>query len=172
MTDVNSDDLKMEITLDVDMSSLDLDEKGLTETQTECDSPLEVSHSEKSKKVRRSKRKRFHPVDCDNRRATMKPKKIIDGNYKETINYYLDKRVKKLPSTLETIFEEPKSGILMSSRRFKRCLTFPESPVYKDKVKIKKRILKSKKVHPMKKLKKLSMELLLKKLTSIDSIDQ
>lgn len=171
MTNVNdaetSDDFKNDIPLDVDMSFLELDEKGLNETQSET--VLETSSSDNSNNLRRSKRKRFRPAVCDKRRITLKPSKIIDGNYKETINYYLDKRVKKLPSTLETIFEEPKSGVIMSNRRLKRFINFYESPLNsKDKVKIKKRSMKAKKVHPMKKFKKVSMDLLMQKLMNIE----
>lgn len=172
MNDVNSDDLKMDITLDVDISSLELDEKGLNDTTiipTECECISEVNEAESSNTLRRSKRKRFRPINCENRRSTIKPKKIIDGSYKDTINYYLDKSIKKLPSTLETIFEEPKGDVLMSTRRLKRYISFSEPQIYnKDKLKVKKRVLKAKKIHPFKKLKKVSMDLLMKKLLNMD----
>lgn len=166
---------QLDITLDIDLAYLDLDERGLNATQipTDPDSIVELDELETTKNIRRSRRKRIRPVDCQNRRSTTKPKKIIDGNYKETINYYLDKRIKRLPSNLETIFEEPKSDVLMSNRKLKRFIQFPELGfVIKDKLKIKKRVMKAKKLHPIKHLKKrLSMDLLMKKLVRVEQVD-
>lgn len=164
---------QLDMTLDIDMAYLDLDGKeevlGETGPQQTSETLIELVECEIGKQPRRSKRKKIRSIDCENRRTSAKPKKFIDAN-KETANYYLDKRVKKLPSTLETIFEEPTSGVFMSNRRQKRCINFPEVGIYyKDKVKVKKRILKAKKINPKKKWKKrISMDLLMKKLMSIE----
>lgn len=168
-----SDSSKMDITIDIDMSYLDLGEGRFSGASLQSDSFVDELDNETTNNIRRSKRKRFRPMECENRRSTTKPRKLLDNDSKETVNYYLDKRVKKLPSTLETIFEEPKSGIFMSSRRLKRSINFPDTGVYcKDKLKVKKRLLKAKKVHPVKNVKKrASMDLLMKKLLSLEKDD-
>lgn len=163
---------KQDISLDLEMACLDIDErengvnhgqlKTVTElvtTQNECDN---------TKFPRRSRRKRIS-LNCENRRFTTKPKKS-DGGYKETLNYYLDKRVKRLPSTLETIFEEPKGEVLMSSRRLKRFIHFQDVGTYNtDKARIKKRAMKAKKIHPLRiGKKKSSLDLLMKKLSNLE----
>lgn len=160
---------KTDITLDIDMAYLDLDEKELDSVQAESSSFLTTVEPVPNY-VRRSTRKKIRPLDCENRRTTKKPKKVSDNNYKETVSYYLDKRVKKFSSSLETIFEEPKNGTFMASKRLKRFINFSETGIpHKDKVKIKKRALKAKKVHSIKRLnKKVSMDLLMKKLMSIE----
>lgn len=124
--------------------------------------------------LRRSHRKRIKPLEAENRRVLTKPKKLeINANSKDTVNYYLDKRIKRLPPTLETIFEEPKSDSLMSTRKFKRCINFSDDGLCKDKLKVKKRSMKAKKVSSIKRLrKKVSMELLMKKLSNIEESEQ
>ena len=59
--------------------------------------------------------------------------------------YYQDKTVKRLPSTLETIYEEPKNGKIMSKSKFKRVVNFDVDTI-SDRSKIRKRKLKAKKI--------------------------
>lgn len=103
-------------------------------------------------------------------------KKKIDPKDNEIESIYLSKRVKRLPSTLETIFEEPKEGsknvLFMSTRKFKRVLNFDGIlNGNKDNMKTRKRRLKAKKLKSSMSFlnrKKLSLEILKEKLGVID----
>lgn len=81
--------------------------------------------------------------------------------------------MKRAPSTLETIFEEPKQAktgcLLMSGRKFKRLIEFNATALVNDK-KTKKRKTKAKAVCMNKKLyqKRFTKELLLQKLSELD----
>ncbi|XP_074032312.1 uncharacterized protein [Leptinotarsa decemlineata] len=120
--------------------------------------------------LRRSGRKRIRPAEVEKKQIISKPKRLHeDSSYEEIKKYYLDKKVKRLPPSLETIFEEPKTGgIIMSARKFKRCINFGSmNYLPTNKSKVKKRSLKAKKVTPRPK-NKLTMDLLLKKLSCLE----
>lgn len=102
------------------------------------------------------KRKSFAPElnKPSNRRVSMKPRKHItmteNANPKQIEALYLNKNVKTMSQTLETIFEEPKtdksnSQTLIGGRKVKRLLTFQLGNQY-TKEKIKKRRAKIKKL--------------------------
>ncbi|KAJ8725813.1 hypothetical protein PYW08_003996 [Mythimna loreyi] len=88
-----------------------------------------------------------------NRRVSMKPSKRImteNANPKQIEALYLNKKVKSLSQTLETIYEEPKAQnseteVLIGGRKIKRLLTFQLGNQY-TKEKIKKRRAKIKKL--------------------------
>lgn len=174
---MSEDSTKLDIALDIEMAYLDLDEKKRNLNESQFQNTIETStahtNDEHSTSLRRSRRKIIHPLNTENRRSVTKPRKLIDGSYKETVSYYLDKRVKRLPSTLETIFEDPQCGVIMSGRKLKRCISFQDvGTLTKDKNKIKKRSMKVKKIQPVKSLKKLaSMDLLIQKLQGIDKTE-
>lgn len=98
------------------------------------------------------------------------------GKAKTIEEHYLSKEVKRLPSSLETIYEEPKSLNnelqYMSSKKFKRILNCDEenSHMYKNK-RSKKRLMKAKKITAAKRIisrKRISMEVLLRKLETVE----
>ncbi|CAH1112299.1 unnamed protein product [Psylliodes chrysocephalus] len=161
------------IILDVDISQLEIGE-----TQTEILKSKEekdVKSAAESEIVRRSSRKKILPIQTEKKRVISKPKRLssngtIDAN---VINYYLDKKIKRFSSSLETIFEQPKSDepnsnqdLYMSRRKFVRTLPAKDIKLPKNK-KIKKRNMKVKKIN---KRKNLPMEMLLKKLASIAGV--
>lgn len=88
-----------------------------------------------------------------NRRVNMKPRKHTlpeNANRKQIEAVYLNKNVKTLSQTLETIYEEPKTensnnDNLIGGRKVKRLLTFQLGSQY-TKEKIKKRRAKIKKL--------------------------
>lgn len=163
-----------ETELDVEMASLQINERkrslGCIEDE-EVDSNNQELQQEGT--LRRSLRKKFRPSDIDKRRVITQPKKIDVDSVSVVTSYYLDKKVKRAPSTLETIFEEPKQvktgSLLMSGRKFKRLIEFNASPLLNDK-KIKKRRTKAKAVCMNKKLyqKRFTKEYLLQKLSELD----
>ncbi|CAH0549277.1 unnamed protein product [Brassicogethes aeneus] len=152
----------MEGEMDTALASLDLNDgmqkKRLSEEVEEKTSP------------RRSSRKKIK--ECDNRRVIIKPKKI--DRQKEIKNYYLDKRVKKGSPCLETIFEEPQlvkgKSITISHKKLKRLLNFNTTNLM-TKQKTKKRQMKSKKEGIFKPRKKISMDILMDKLSCIKEED-
>lgn len=101
------------------------------------------------------KRKSLMPEKSkpSNRRVNMKPRKHVvaeNANPKQIEALYLNKTVKSLSQTLETIYEEPKaeSGdteAVIGARKVKRLLTFQLGNQY-TKEKIKKRRAKIKKL--------------------------
>lgn len=136
----------------------------------------EVDENEKFK-PRRSQRKRIRPLDntdFSNDGGTKMQKLSKDANDIE--KYYLSKKVKRLPSALETIFEEPKQlnnqQQYVSTKKFKRSIKFHEDIAGATKLKLRKRQLKAKKLPSSKAFlnrKKVSMDTLLKKLSGIES---
>ncbi|KAJ0180680.1 hypothetical protein K1T71_004084 [Dendrolimus kikuchii] len=114
-----------------------------------------------------------------NRRVCMKPRKhIITENAKQIEALYLNKKIKPLCQTLETIYEEPKnqnsgSETLIGERKVKRLLTFQLGNKY-TKEKIKKRRAKIKKLLGNKSFlnrKKIPMDVFLKTI-ECDELDE
>jgi hypothetical protein len=130
------------------MAHLDIME--VDETNTEV-APDKSSSSEQTSRVLR-KRKSLMPEISRNRRVSMKPRKHMteNANSKQIEALYLNKKVKTLSQTLETIYEEPKTDNtttenLIGGRKVKRLLTFQIGNQY-TKEKIKKRRAKIKKM--------------------------
>lgn len=166
--------------IDVDMAYLEINELNPPNGSVKRERELEQSSSSFISPVsdednpRRSLRKKFRiSAPTNNARVLSKPKKFVEGSMKETMKYYLDKRVKRLHPSLETIFEEPQKESMMSLRKFKRIIEFPATVgLHKDKVKTKRRTMKAKKIKTIKRLKKkVSMDLLMKKLSTIEETD-
>lgn len=162
--------------LNIDMASLELNET-MEETimVEEMDEPNQTLR--RSSRLRGMVRISFNESDTrPDRKSNSENRK--GGNSIE--QYYLSKQVKRLPSTLETIYEEPKSlnddVQYMSVKKFKRVLNFEgeNSGLHRHK-RSKKRLLKAKKVTAVKRLsakKKISMEVFLRKLEAIEDSDQ
>ncbi|CAG4911902.1 unnamed protein product [Colias eurytheme] len=136
--------------------------------------------SESNSRVLR-KRKQLSPEVSkpSNRRVSMKPRKhsIIteNANSKQIEALYLNKKVKSLSQTLETIYEEPKSNnvdsnTLIGGRKVKRLVTFQIGNHY-TKEKIKKRRAKIKKLLGNKSFlnrKKIPMNVFLKTIECLE----
>ncbi|XP_057667770.1 uncharacterized protein LOC130900870 [Diorhabda carinulata] len=155
--------------LEVDISQLEIGEDKIKV----CENDSATSEVECVAEATRRSTRRKQPPANDKRRVQSKPKKLPDDlNSKILINYYLNKRVKRHQTHLETIFEDPIStDIIMSRRKFSRSMQFPiEISLVKNKNKVRKRSMKAKERGSMKP-KKLSMELLLEKLANIDTED-
>lgn len=162
--------------LDVEMASLQLNERkrsfGCCIEEKDVETETKQEESEQTGVLRRSLRKRMRS-ETDKRRVVTKPKKIDVDSVSVVTSYYLDKKVKRAPSTLETIFEEPKQAktgcLLMSGRKFKRLIEFNAPPLSNDK-KVKKRKTKAKALCMNKKLhhKRFTKEFLLQKLSELD----
>lgn len=144
-------------------------------TQTQEDSKI----SDIQSRVLR-KRKSVVPEikKSTNRRVSMKPRKHTsteNANPKKIEAIYLNKKVKSLSQTLETIYEEPKtdensSETLIGGRKVKRLLTFQLGNQY-TKEKIKKRRAKIKKLLGNKTFlnrKKISMQVFLKTIECLE----
>ncbi|CAH0406358.1 unnamed protein product [Chilo suppressalis] len=104
----------------------------IMEVDTPSNDPArEKSDDAASSRVLR-KRKSLMPEisKSRNRRVSMKPRKHMteNANPKQIEALYLNKKVKALSQTLETIYEEPKTDnspdTLISGRKVKRLLTF------------------------------------------------
>ncbi|PZC81697.1 hypothetical protein B5X24_HaOG212141 [Helicoverpa armigera] len=126
------------------------------------------------------KRKSIMPETSksSNRRVCMKPSKRImteNANPKQIEALYLNKKVKSLSQTLETIYEEPKAQnneteVLIGGRKVKRLLTFQLGNQY-TKDKIKKRRAKIKKLLGNKTFlnrKKIPMQVFLKTIECLE----
>lgn len=126
------------------------------------------------------KRKSLMPETSksSNRRVSMKPSKRImteNANPKQIEALYLNKKVKSLSQTLETIYEEPKTQssdteVLIGGRKVKRLLTFQLGNQY-TKEKIKKRRAKIKKLLGNKTFlnrKKIPMQVFLKNIECLE----
>lgn len=164
--------------LDVEMASLELNEKkrrisaviGTSSGEGEAD-----GQTDGKTVLRRSSRKRICPTDVEKRRVYTKPKKY-DGvtNRNEITGYYLNKKVKLVHTSLETIFEEPKNTRnIMSGRKFRRVISFPVSGG--EKIKTKKRSMKAKKMiggTKSRKVKKITKELFLQKMKELDLVEE
>ncbi|XP_018566361.1 uncharacterized protein LOC108907252 [Anoplophora glabripennis] len=169
--------------LDVDMAQLEINEKKRNFTGvfkyklTEDNSPISSPESNETiTQPRRSGRKKIRSQETEKRRVLTKPKKLLsnNSNTNEINNYYLDKRVKRLPPSLETIFEEPKGNSFMSTRKFKRCIQFSSQVApCRNKLKVKKRSMKAQKVSIIKRLNKnVALELLKEKLSAIEEDEE
>lgn len=118
------------------------------------------------------------PSKSTNRRVSMKPRKhsfTESANPKQIEALYLNKKIKTLTQTLETIYEEPKSSSsdsteqLIGNRKVKRLLTFQIGSNTKDK--IKKRRAKIKKLLGNKSFlnrKKIPMDVFLKTIECLE----
>lgn len=161
--------------LDIEMASLELGERKrrFSAATSENEKNEQSADETENKILRRSTRKRIRPLDIDKRRVYTKPKKFNGGKDSEVTGYYLDKKVKLVHTSLETIFEEPKnSEAVMSGRKLKRIINFPVGGT--EKLKTKKRSMKAKKVFSKKfrKFKKVTKELFLQKMEEIDDIEE
>ncbi|KAK4885961.1 hypothetical protein RN001_002232 [Aquatica leii] len=154
-----------------------LDETIIFEEETDEKGSPKENKEALSVQCKRTLRKRINQLSNGHEESNkVKVKKLNNRNNVE--KYYLNKKVKRMPSTLETIFEEPKQHnnekLFLSSRKLKRVLSFNEDIVQSNKLKSKKRLNKAKKLPSSKKFinrKKLSMETLMNKLTSLESFD-
>ncbi|KRT86053.1 hypothetical protein AMK59_2685, partial [Oryctes borbonicus] len=154
--------------LNTNMASLELNEETNNAQSTEVSNP-----KQSLRRSSRIKKKINLPAVKTDIRNTNPSR---NSNKTSIEQYYLSKEVKRLPSTLETIFEEPKSSNnvvqYMSIKKFKRILNFDEDNAISHKGKrSKKRIMKAKKVSAAKRInmkKKISMEVLMHKLEAIE----
>lgn len=122
--------------------------------------------------VRRSSRRIIRAALPEPPRIPNKPMKLTaNSSLKDIENYYLDKKVKRLNSSLETIFEVPQvvdnNEVVMSSRKFKRTINF-NTVVAKNSTKVKKRKTKAKNVRGKKKEKKIPLEYVMQKIDEIE----
>lgn len=137
------------------------------------DQSMEVANTEDAEpnlpvRVKRSLRKRVHPLE----------KKVETGPKMRKLSveqYYCNKKVKRLPSTLETIFEEPKQQNneeqFIGTRKYKRALHFHQDAAMGSKLKLRKRILKAKKLPSSKKFlnrKKIPLATVIQKLSGVE----
>lgn len=157
---------------------------GLDIMEIDCSAPdenPEPLHSPKSQSRVLRKRKSLaveSTTKPSNRRVSMKPRKRIiteNANPKQIEALYLNKTVKTVSQTLETIYEEPRtdnnpSSSLMGGRKVKRLLTFQLGNQY-TKEKIKKRRAKIKKLLGNKSFlnrKKMPMQVFLKNIECLE----
>ncbi|XP_050670463.1 uncharacterized protein LOC126969189 [Leptidea sinapis] len=159
---------KTDTDLPVKFANLDLMETG--------DSIAKKNVTELNSRVLR-KRKQSSPEanKTMNRRVSMRPRKnnilTENTNPKQIEALYLNKKIKNVSQTLETIYEEPKSSSSNSKntgRKVKRLLTF-QSQYSKEK--IKKRRAKIKKLLGNKTFlnrKKISMKVFLKNIECLE----
>lgn len=133
-----------------------------------------------SDRILRKRIPKHVPTENLNRRCSLKPKKRTFSEMEtedEIKDYYLDKSIKKVQNTLETIYEEKdgtnQSGTVMSVKRYKRMIQFQGNPT---ESKIKKRRARIRKVFGskmcfksslVKSASKHSMQKLLDKLNGI-----
>lgn len=167
------------------MSSLNLaktDCDGTFEMSTEVEENLEDSLDSASSPVRRSTRlskndsrskDALHKI---NRRTIMKPKRCFQPTTEKQIEaYYLNKKVVKRCTPLETIFEEPKvikdKFTLLGNRKVNRSIKFTDGKNI-SKVTIQNR---RKRIREMfgraQKFKKVSMEYFLEHFTGVKSTE-
>lgn len=160
------------------MASLELMETD-KDSSTESADTLDPTESTNAPSRVLRKRKSIMPESkASNRRVCMKPRKRImteNANPKQIEALYLNKTVKTVSQTLETIYEEPKSDnseepSLLGGRRVKRLLTFQLGRQY-TKDKIKKRRAKIKKLLGNKTFlnrKKIPMQAFLKNIECLE----
>lgn len=131
-----------------------------------------------SRVLRKRKSLAPEPTKSSNRRVSMKPRKHIvteNANSKQIEALYLNKKIKTLSQTLETIYEEPKpnspdTSNYIGGRKIKRLLTFQIGSQY-TKEKIKKRRAKIKKLLGNKSFvnrKKIPMNVFLKTIECLE----
>ncbi|XP_065173535.1 protein tantalus [Atheta coriaria] len=93
----------------------------------------------------------------------------VEPDLKRLKKIYLDKRVRKRVPSLETIFETPSDDKIMSSRKFKRLISFQEL----QKNKVRKHPMKAKQTvanyNKLKRKNKVSMDALMQKLNSLEN---
>nr|XP_008198460.1 PREDICTED: proline-rich protein 14 isoform X2 [Tribolium castaneum]XP_008198461.1 PREDICTED: proline-rich protein 14 isoform X2 [Tribolium castaneum] len=143
------------------------------ESIPENEEPLEENEDSvpEAPVLRRSGRKRIRTSVPEPVRVLNKPVKLTErSSPKDIENYYLDKRVKRLNPSLETIFEEPQivnnEAVVMSTRKFKRSINFNEVAA-KNSAKVKKRQRKAKS-RTKKTHKKIPLEFVMQKLQELD----
>lgn len=157
------------------MAHLDIMEIEETNEPSKPNVALESS----SRLLRKRKSLAPEPSKSTNRRVSMKPRKhslTESANPKQVEALYLNKKVKTLTQTLETIYEKPKSSSsdsteqLIGNRKVKRLLTFQIGSHY-TKDKIKKRRAKIKKLLGNKSFlnrKKIPMDTFLKTIECLE----
>lgn len=135
--------------------------------ESDEDSPDEVIPQGGSR--RRSGRVKVRPLTWSQSR-NVGPKKLNPrSSAKDIEKYYLDKKVKRVHPSLETIFEEPGDDTMMSNRKFKRFINFSVT-CSKNNPKIKKRKLKAKGVSAKTRNgKKVTLKMLMDKLAELDN---
>lgn len=144
--------------------SLTENDENSSSTAGEANVDKNVGKKKPDAKLRRSSRVIPKPTPNKTEQTSI----TIPENEEDIKKYYLCKKVKKHPPSLETIFEEPKDQhnvkLLMSNRRYRRFCDF--SDVHKTK----KRLMKVKKHSVGKNLKKqkVNLNVLKKKLQEID----
>ncbi|CAG9585205.1 unnamed protein product [Danaus chrysippus] len=154
------------------MALLDIMEVGESSVESVVSNPP-------SRILRKRKCLAPEPSKSSNRRVSMKPRKHIsiteNANPKQIEALYLNKKIKTLTQTLETIYEEPKSNNsecdnFIGGRKVKRLLTFQIGSQY-TKEKIKKRRAKIKKLLGNKSFvnrKKIPMNVFLKTIECLE----
>lgn len=152
---------KENIELDVEMASLEINERkrrfsALSVPSEEDNETCDMDCTKKT--LRRSARKVFRPLALET-----KKKMSFDGASDKS-----SLRGKMKHTSLETIFEEPKSeNVVMSGRKFRRLISFKDH--LSQKMKTKKRYMKAKKITKnVLRSSKVSKDLLLEKLREID----
>lgn len=136
------------------------------------------SEPSNSRVLRKRKSLAPEPAKSSNRRVSMKPRKHTiteNANSKQIEALYLNKKIKTISQTLETIYEEPKpnspdTNNYIGGRKIKRLLTFQIGNQY-TKEKIKKRRAKIKKLLGNKSFlnrKKIPMNVFLKTIECLE----
>ncbi|KAM3963141.1 uncharacterized protein ACR2FA_002902 [Aphomia sociella] len=168
------DTYKVDAELPNKMAHLDIME--IDETSIEA-IPEKLEIAELPRVLRKRKSLATEITKSSNRRVNMKPRKHMteNANPKQIEALYLNKKVKALSQTLETIYEEPKTEnsnneTLIGARKVKRLLTFQLGNQY-TKDKIKKRRAKIKKLLGNKSFlnrKKIPMQVFLKTIECLE----
>ncbi|XP_068629484.1 protein tantalus [Battus philenor] len=139
----------MDSELPIIMASLDIME--VKESDLDASNREESITATTPRVLRKRKPLTVETTKVSNRRVSMQPRKrnVKDSNPKEIEALYLNKKVKSLSQTLETIYEEPKTSLgsdtIVKGKKVKRLLTFQLGSHY-TKEKIRKRRAKIKKL--------------------------
>ncbi|XP_053625583.1 uncharacterized protein LOC128683706 [Plodia interpunctella] len=170
------EDCKADTELPIKMAHLDIMEVDDSSTSVS----LENKEAPEITRVLRKRKSLMPEINkSNNRRVNMKPRKhvtmIENANPKQIEALYLNKKVKTLSQTLETIYEEPKTDstekeTFIGGRKVKRLLTFQLGNQY-TKEKIKKRRAKIKKLLGNKSFlnrKKIPMQVFLKTIECLE----
>ncbi|XP_026758060.1 uncharacterized protein LOC113517555 [Galleria mellonella] len=168
------DSYKLDVELPNKMANLDIMEVDESDSDS---SPKKLETLELPRVLRKRKSLAPEITKPTNRRVNMKPRKHMTEitNPKRIEAVYLNKKVKALSQTLETIYEEPKTDnsnneTLIGGRKVKRLLTFQLGNQY-TKDKIRKRRAKIKKLLGNKTFlnrKKIPMQVFLKTIECLE----
>lgn len=112
----------------------------------ENENSLEIKTCEEEEMTEKSRTTRRRSGRLINKVLLKKPESNVDLD--KVQKYYLCSRVTRLPPKLETIFEEPKKGrqetLYMSSRKYRRVISFDDCDAAAMKEKLRKRQVKVK----------------------------